>query len=432
MGRGKEMILSRTEFFSELNALLQAPINDPQMIGLIVLGINRFRRINNIYGYEVGDELLNKMASRLLNIFSEENRVARLANSEFGIILTNIKHDGQVILAANKIIKMLQEPFQILQHSIKVRPVIGIALQNQNVKSASDFLKQAEGALVLAKSNNAPFLVYSDALTNDVSGSADIESKLNSAIEEGELELFYQPKICFKTGMPSGAEALIRWSSPTLGLMNPNSFIPIAEQTGQIIPLTFWTLNTALRQLNEWPHPFQHLSISVNFSAIATQHEDFVDKIHSALQIWGVKPERLTIEITESALLSDPARTFEILNQLKALGVHISIDDFGTGYSSLSYFKNIPASELKIDQSFVSNLTNNKADSHITKTIISIAHGFDLKVVAEGIEDSETYQTLFQLGCDYAQGFYIGHPMPHTAFLKWLASFNSEKFKVAS
>ncbi len=413
-------LLTRTQFFHQLKETSQLYQNTRQEFALILIGINRFKKINLLYGFEVGDQILDQMSERIIDILPEGNVIAKINNSEFAILLKQIKHAGQVILATNKIISVLSEPFNIANETVRIKVSIGICSAQASITRSDDYIHRAEVALELAKKSNAEYLLYSDALDLDLNRQPDIENKINIALEEGEFELYYQPKVDLKSGTPIGAEALIRWNHPLLGQVSPNAFIPIAEQTGQIIPITFWTLNTALRQLSEWPEFETMLNVAVNFSAIATKDEDLVERVESALKIWGIDYTRLTIEITESTLLSDPTKTFEILKKLKNLGIKISIDDFGTGYSSLSYFKNIPATELKIDQSFVSKVLSSPTDLQITKTIIAIAKEFELKVVAEGIEDQATYDALVKLDCDIGQGYFIGRPMPLDKFVNWL------------
>lgn len=416
-------LLTRIEFFNQLKNVSQTYENTQQEFAVMLIGINRFKKINLLYGFEIGDKILDEIAERVLAILPEGNVVAKTNNSGFAILLKKINHVGQVILATNKIFSLLTEPFIVSNQSIRISVSIGISSAHPGITRFDDYIHQAEAALELAKKSNAEYILYSDPLDFDLNEQTDIEGKINIALEEGEFELYYQPKIDLTSGIPIGAEALIRWNNPALGQISPNDFIPLAEQTGQIIPITFWTLNTALRQLSEWPEFEMPLNVAVNFSAIATKDDDLVERIQSALKIWGIDYPRLTIEITESTLLSDPTKSFETLKKLKNLGIKISIDDFGTGYSSLSYFKNIPATELKIDQSFVSKVLSSPTDLQITKTIIAIAKEFELKVVAEGIEDQATYDALVKLGCDVGQGYFIGRPMPLNKFVVWLNKF---------
>lgn len=413
-------LLARNQFFNQVEQAFITYKDKKVEFAVLVIGINRFRKINLLYGVEIGDKILETIAERITAILPEGNAAARVANSEFAILVNHLNHVGQVMLATNKILSVLGEVFIVGNQHMQIKASIGICHPNSNISRAEDCIYYAEQALEQAKKNNEDYVLYSDEMNIAATSKTDLEAKINIALDEGEFELYYQPKVDLKTGLAVGAEALIRWNSPFLGQISPNEFIPVAEQTGQIIPITFWTLNTALRQLSEWPDICSNLNVAINFSALATKDEDLVEKLESALKIWGVDYHCLTIEITESALLTEPTKTFAILKKIKNLGIKISIDDFGTGYSSLSYFKNIPATELKVDQSFVKRILSNPTDLQITKTIISIAKEFKLRVVAEGIEDKATFDALTALGCDVGQGYFIGRPMPIQKFIEWL------------
>ncbi len=416
------ILITRKQFFDQLKHAFDTQKNEKIEFAILIVGINRFKKINLLYGVDIGDKILETIAQRIIDILPEGNAVARISNSEFAILVNHLNHIGQAILATNKILSRVGELYVFPNQNIQIKASVGICRPHSNMSRADDCIYYAEQALEQAKKNNQDYVIYSDEMDMTSASKTDLETKINIALDEDEFELYYQPKVDLKTGLAIGAEALIRWNNPFLGQISPNDFIPIAEQTGQIIPITFWTLNTALRQLSEWPDICSNLNVAVNFSALATKDEDLVERLESALKIWGVDYNCLTIEITESALLSDPTKTFSILKKVKNLGIKISIDDFGTGYSSLSYFKNIPATELKIDQSFVKGILNNPTDLQITKTIISIAKEFKLKVVAEGIEDKATFDALTELGCDIGQGYFIGHPMPVQKFIEWLKS----------
>lgn len=425
-------LLTRNQFLDTIKELLQCDQKNKPGYAVFVIGINRFKKINMLYGITNADTILDMMAQRILEVLPEGHVISKIANSEFALLLKNLNHSGQLILAINKILTLLDAPFILPEHEVQIKISIGICTSHPTITRADDYILHAETALKLAKQSNADYLFYSDEFNDNANLHTDIESKINLALEENEFELYYQPKVNLKSGLPIGAEALIRWNSPALGQLSPNLFIPIAEQTGQIIPMTFWVLNTALRQLREWPITVPKLNVAINFSAVTTKEEDLVDKVQNALKIWDIDYTQLTIEITESSLLTDQQKTFEILKKLKDLGVKISIDDFGTGYSSLSYFKNIPASELKIDQSFVSKVLTNKTDRQIIKTIIAIAKEFSLQVTAEGIEDEETYNVLLDLGCDIGQGFFMGRPMPLGKFIEWLNHASLTPFSFCS
>jgi sensor c-di-GMP phosphodiesterase-like protein len=249
--------------------------------------------------------------------------------------------------------------------------------------------------------------------------------QLDSAIQRGEMVMHYQPKVRLSDLRPIGAEALMRWNSSSRGTVSPDIFIPIAERTGQIKKLTMWALNTALRQSSEWQHDWGKLSVAVNLPGELATQRDLPDLVESALRLWGKDNIQLVLEITERSLM-DRVHGFDILAAIRALGVEISIDDFGTGYSCLAYFRDIPADELKIDKSFVTRMLTDRASADITSLVIDLAHRFGLTVAAEGVEDSATLDALRASGCDIAQGYLLGKPMPPAAFQEWLQAFRSD------
>ncbi|HEY9135941.1 MAG TPA: EAL domain-containing protein, partial [Pseudomonadales bacterium] len=254
------------------------------------------------------------------------------------------------------------------------------------------------------------------------------EGELHDALTKNTMELFYQPKVDLRSGKPTHAEALVRWTSPSSGPISPLIFVPIIEQIGRMEDLTKWAVNTALRQLKEWPSLWGDLSVAVNVCPSLVDDPELLSFVSNAITIWDVDPSRLTLEITEGSIIQDPESSFSNLSNIKNKGVKISIDDFGTGYSSLAYFKNIPANELKIDKSFVFHMLENEGDKHITHVISDLAHKFNLSVVAEGVETKEILYALIDAHCDYAQGFYFSKPLPQGQFIEWLNKYNAGKF----
>ena len=251
-------------------------------------------------------------------------------------------------------------------------------------------------------------------------GQFSLESELRTAIGEGELNLYYQPKIDLRTGRISGMEALVRWHSPTRGLIPPDKFIPVAEQTGLIQPLTLWVLNTALRRRFPKTCEGTDLSVAVNLSPRNLNDAELPELVLRALETWNAEPSRLILEITENAIMEDPANSLKILSRLSSLGISLSIDDFGTGYSSLAYLKKLPVDELKVDRSFVMTMVEQKDDAMIVRSVIELGRNFGLKTVAEGVESEEIWHQLLDLGCDYAQGYYMSPPMPYEKLNQWI------------
>jgi diguanylate cyclase (GGDEF)-like protein len=410
----------RNTLFIELEQFLSVHKASSKKFALLLINIDHFRQINIVYGHQAGDLLLNEFSRRLAALSRQQDYIARMGNSEFIMILPEILNEGHATLAAHKLLGSLLEPFNLGISRHKVTAHIGIALYPEHGSSISELLKNAEIALLEARTGIQSFAIYSSGSHQVDINTWDIEIELQNAQDQDEFELFFQPQIWLQTGHVFGAEALIRWKNKDRGYIRPDIFIPVAERSGQIHGITWWTINAALRLIKAWPDLEKPLNVAVNISAKVLRDHDLADSIRSALKIWGTDPARLILEVTESALMEDMTTSFNTLDELRALGLNISIDDFGTGYSSMAYFKNIPASELKIDQSFVSYMLENSMDQHIVKTIIKMAHGFDLKVVAEGVENRETLEALKELGCDVAQGYYLARPMPQDEFIQWL------------
>jgi diguanylate cyclase (GGDEF)-like protein len=416
-------VTDRNTIFTELEQFLSTHLTDKKNLALLLININHFRQINIAYGHQVGDLLLDKFFLRLKKLARGQDYIARMGNSEFILALPEIINEGHAALAAHKLLSSLNEPFDLGICKHKVTADMGITLFPNHASNINDLLQKAEIALLEARNSIESYSIYSENSRQIDINSWDIEIELQNARDQDEFELFFQPQIYLQTGLVIGAEALIRWKNKSRGYIRPDLFIPVAERSGQIYDITWWTINAALRLMKDWPVMETPLNVSVNISAKVLRNHDLVDYIKSALSIWDTEPDRLILEITESALMEDMTTSFNTLDNLRALGLTISIDDFGTGYSSMAYFKNIPASELKIDQSFVSYMLENSMDQHIVKTIIKLAHGFDLKVVAEGIENKETFEALKELGCDVAQGYYLAKPMSQEDLIRWLNNY---------
>lgn len=415
----------RDTFLAKLHSFLQQHHESGNKLALVLVKIHRFRRINMIFGHEGGDQVLAEFIERLRKMCRARDYIARFGNSEFILVLPQIMNEGHAALAATKLHNTLLEPFNIKGKSQTITASIGISIFPDHAGDVSSLIKNAEIALVDARNNPRLFSIYSENIAGKDIYSLDIESELDKAVDNDELSLYFQPQVNIQTGELCGAEALIRWLHPEKGFIRPDIFIPIAEHSGQIHKLTWWTLNTALRLIKQWPDNLSNVKLALNISTKVLKDLTFVDSVKSALKLWNVNSNRLTLEITESALIEDLTTSFITLEELKALGFGISIDDFGTGYSSMAYFKNIPAIELKIDQSFVFYMMENAMDRHIVTTIIGLAHGFDLNVVAEGIENAETFAALKNLGCNIAQGYYLAKPMPQSEFIEWMKQYKA-------
>jgi diguanylate cyclase (GGDEF)-like protein len=418
-------VADRDALFNDLQRFVDAHRASDKKFAILLININHFRKINIVYGYQAGDRLLGEFVGRLKELCREQDYIARMGNAEFIMALPEIINEGHATLAANKMLSSLHEPFDLGTHRQKITANMGIALFPDHATDIAALVQKAEIALIDARNSIQAFAIYSENQQRADFNLWDIEVELQNAQDRDEFELYFQPQICLQTGCVFGAEALIRWDNRERGFIRPDIFIPVAEHSGQIHSITWWSINAALRLIKDWPASMPPLKVAVNISAVVLRDPELVESIRSALSIWGTEHERLTLEITESALMEDMATSFITLEELKSLGLNISIDDFGTGYSSMAYFKYIPANELKIDQSFVCYMLENAMDQHIVRTIIEMAHGFDLKVVAEGIENLETFKALRELGCDVAQGYHLAAPMPQEKFIEWLDNYQS-------
>lgn len=418
----------RRSFIGALGRQLGYANERQSLVGLIVADIDDFSRINGAHGYEFGDRLLCHVAGKLREMARKHDYVARISGDRFAMILPGVMNQGHVELAISKLFRLLDVHFEHGNARVRVNLTVGAAICPQHASQADHLLRQAEKALMAARVLEQRVQFPADSGSIDaISEFWDIEIELKGAIQRGEMQMYYQPKLDSKTLLPIGAEALMRWKNRSRGAISPSVFIPIAERTGQIKSLTLWALNTALRQASEWQHPLGNLSLAVNIPPELVAQHDLPDIVHSALKLWGSEHVQLTLEITERSLVGDPKHSFDILTQLRAMGVKISLDDFGTGYSCLAYFKDIPADELKIDHSFVSSMLTDSASADITSLIIDLAHRFDLSVVGEGVENEPTLRALQQRHCDVLQGFLFGQAMPSSEFAEWIAKWCAER-----
>jgi diguanylate cyclase (GGDEF)-like protein len=395
--------------------------NDRQtLLALVVVDIDGFARLNAAHGYAFGDEALKHVAGQLRSVAREQDYVGRIGDNRFALLLTRIMNQGHAELAVQKLFRQLEVPFEAGQGKVRLAVTAGAALCPLHASQAEFLLRQAEKSLELARAAGLRWLFPPEVDTGQrFSEFWDLEIELDGAIQRGDLLLAYQPKLRMDDLRPVGAEALMRWPHHARGLIPTEQFIKIAEQTGQIRAMTMWALNTAMRHAAGWKHGTP-LSVAVNVPAELVAQDDLPDLVENALQLWGTPDVGLVLEITERSLVTDPRHSFDILSRIRDLGVKVSIDDFGTGYSCLAYFKDIPADELKIDQSFVRGMLTDTASADITALIIDLAHRFGLTVVAEGVEDAQTFDLLRARNCDVVQGHLFARAMPLDAFVQWL------------
>ncbi|GAB3381892.1 putative bifunctional diguanylate cyclase/phosphodiesterase [Lysobacter fragariae] len=412
---------NRRSFLSLLRRHVALCNEQQSSLALIVIDIDGFARLNAAHGYEFGDRALQHLAAQLRDVTRMQDHAARIGDNRFALILPRILNKGHAELAVQKLFRLLEVPFEAPQGKLRMTATIGAALCPMHASQGEFLLRQAEKSLEMARATGQHFLFAPD---NDedrgFSEFWDLEIELGDALQRGELYLTYQPKLRMSDLRPIGAEALMRWQHRARGLVSPEQFIPIAEQTGQIKTMTAWALNTALRHASEWDKPHGPMSVAVNVPAELVGQDDLPDLVENALHLWAKPDVQLVLEITERSLVADPRHSFGVLSRIRDMGVKISIDDFGTGYSCLAYFKDIPADELKIDKSFVHGLLTDEASADIASLIIDLAHRFDLSVVAEGVEDQDTFDALRQRNCDVVQGHLFAKAMPLAEFSGWL------------
>ncbi len=389
-------------------------------MAVLLLDLDRFRAINNTLGYDQGDLLLQQVGVRLRGVFEEPALVARLSGDEFAILLPQVPPAVPIhALVEEKVMKALEAPFLIRGLPLSLEASIGIALYPDHGATPASLLQRADVALDAAKRLGGAVLYSAEHDQHDPLQLA-LLGALRQAIGDNQLLLYYQPKIDCTTRRVTGVEALARWRHPEYGFIPPDQFIPPAEQTGLIKPLTVWALTTAVRQCAAWHAAGIELEMAVNISARSLHDLQLLGQISELLNTQGMAARTLRLEITESTIMEDAGRAIDILKRMREIGIHLSLDDFGTGYSSLGYLKKLPVDEVKIDKSFVKDLLTSGNAEAIVRSTIDLGHHLGLTVVAEGVEDEEVWNRLAALGCDAAQGYYMGRPLPADALTTWL------------
>lgn len=388
-------------------------------IAILVVDIDRFKDINDTLGHSTGDRVIRQIAQRLRKIIPEPNTVARLGGDEFGIILKKFGTKEDAAEVVHTIKETLQVPLKLEGVRLDIDASIGITLYPEHGKDAQILLQRADVAMYQAKQKHCGFIMYTTTLDRCNTRRLTLMGELREAIINNELVAYYQPKIDIKTGKIKELEALVRWKHKVHGLVQPDDFIPMAEQTGLIKQLTLWILHESLMQCAKWNDEGFELRVSVNLSANDLMDVELPETITRTLNAHNVPPEKLLLEITESAVMLDPNRALEVLTNLSTLGVRLSVDDFGTGYSSLSYLSKLPVSELKIDKSFVMGMENNSNNTVIVQATIDLGHNLGLEVVAEGVETASSISLLQPLGCDTLQGYYFTKPLSAQEFNTW-------------
>jgi len=411
---------NRMLLLERLEKAIETARAEKTIAALLLMDLDRFKEVNDTFGHHFGDMLLKQIAVRLRAQLHANDTLARLGGDEFGVVLTRASDTGDVAAVARRILDSLQQPFAIDRHLLEVAASIGMAIYPTHGTDARTLLRRADVAMYAAKETNIGYAFHNQEHESRTPDQLALTVEMRRAMERDEFELYYQPKLHLNSGLMTRAEVLIRWNHPNRGLLPPAAFVPIAERTGLIKPMTDWIMDRMLRQCREWHDAGAPVHVAVNVSAKSLQDQTLPIKIQTALDKWGIDPRFVKVEITESSIMADPAHALAITSMLQSMGVRLSLDDFGTGYSSLTNLRQLPVDELKIDKSFVIGMSASEADASIVRTMIDLAHSLGKQVCAEGVEDEKTWRRLGEMGCDLAQGYWISKPKPAGEFLQWL------------
>ena len=433
---------NRVLFRERLAKAMERAEQNEHLMALMFLDLDRFKAVNDSLGHQSGDELLQQVAKRLAGRLrgrdtvgrgarkdQADSMVSRLGGDEFTLVIEGVSHVDEVARIAQRVLDEFAHPFILDEREIVVSASIGVTVYPFDDKTLDDLIRDADIAMYRAKEqgrNNFQF--YADDLNVNAIESLWTEAELRQALERDQFELVYQPKLDIQTGTINGAEALLRWNSPRLGQVQPDRFIPILEDTGLIVPVGFWVLQTACAQAATWNQAGMNLSIAVNLSSRQFRDDSLIAKISTALEDSGLPASKLELEVTESLLMEDSTRSEMTLDRIKQMGVRISIDDFGTGYSSLAYLKRFPLNTLKIDRSFVRDIGIDPDDTAIVLAVIALAQSLRISVVAEGVVTAEQLAFLRGTQCEEAQGYLIGRPLKVDAFVQKIAESREAGF----
>jgi diguanylate cyclase (GGDEF)-like protein len=403
---------NRSLFLERANQALLTAKREGWQMCIMIMDLDRFKEINDTLGHHHGDLVLQGIGGRLAPLLRETDTIARLGGDEFAVLLPHVDTKDATLRVADKIHLALERPFYLRGLHLDIDASIGIALFPSHGMDVHTLVRRADVAMYVAKNSGLIRQIYEEELDTHTPDKLGLAGELRNAIERKELVLNYQPLVSLRDHRVRNVEALVRWNHPTRGTLPPSEFIDVAERGGLIQPLTRSVLNSALRQVHEWDKEGFHVNVAVNLSVKTLLDPALAHTVAGLLTKWDVEPIRLELEITESAIMADPARAMEVLTSLNRLGVRLAIDDFGTGYSSLAALKRLPINAVKIDKSFIQQMQQDENDLMIVQSIIELAHNMGLEVVAEGVETNDVARMLTLLGCDYIQGWNRGRPVP--------------------
>jgi predicted signal transduction protein with EAL and GGDEF domain len=411
--------LSRTTLKSTISNAIDHARMAQRAVAVMIIALERSNRLDAMLGVP-NRQIIQHVVRRIVGALRPVDRYVQLTDEKICILLPDLRSDALPVLAANKIQQAFETPFSYEDQLVAIKPVIGIATFPAQAANAEELLVHADIAKRIARNRDIRHYVFHADDRRAADTYTGLHTELREAIRTNQLEVHYQPKLELKTGRCRGVEALLRWTLPDHGAIPPPVVVRVAEANGMIGALTAWVLNTALRHQSEWKQLGVNLDVAVNLSTITLGDAELPGVVAQALGTWQADPSRVTLEITEDATINDMDYSLSIMQELKKMGLKLSVDDFGTGYSSLSYVKRFPLDELKIDKLFVQHVRDNKGDQQIVRSVIDLAHNFDLKVVGEGVEDDATLKELKRMGCDIAQGYVISAALPSTALIDWI------------
>ncbi len=412
---------NRALFMQRFDTELEAAHLAGESLALFIMDLDRFKEVNDTLGHHIGDRLLQEVGRRLVSVLRRTDTVARLGGDEFAVLLPGADRQHARVIC-RKIAAELEKPIKIENLRLRAGISIGVAQCPQHGQDTNLLMRFADVAMYEAKRKHKGFVFYSAERDDKSISRLGLSADLKEAIEQDQLTLEYQPMVDIASGKIFCAEALVRWNHPQYGLVPPEEFIPSAEQTGVIRPLTLWVIDQALGQVASWAGIGIDLNISINLSVRSLQDRQLPGQVQKLVERHRSNPSRVILEITESAIMSDPLTARRVMRRLSNMGFQLSIDDFGTGYSSLSYLKQLPVDEIKIDKSFVTQMDRDENDAVIVRATIDLAHNLGLKVVAEGVESTDVWDLLEMLGCDTAQGYFIRQPQTPRELAEWICS----------
>ncbi|MDI2589554.1 EAL domain-containing protein [Psychrobacillus sp. NEAU-3TGS] len=420
--------MNRHTFYEQLEDLIATSTENSEH-AMLVVDLDRFKQINETLGNEVGDFLLTQVADRINSIVRANDLVSRYGGDEFLVTITDLKFQKEAVHFADKLNKLLNKPFYINGRDIYITSSIGISFYPQDGVEVETLIQKADKAMYFAKQNGRnQYAFYFDELQTDAERLLLLESELRNAIQQKAFVIHYQPKVSLDTNQIIGVEALVRWSNDTLGVVSPAEFIPFAEDSGLIIPISEVILEKVCMDIVDWrSRGIHHIPVSINIAALHFQQDDFMERINTILTKYNCSPQQLELELTERTVMEDSESIVHKLVKLKRMGFKLSIDDFGTGYSSLSYLNRFPLNYLKIDSSFIQQMTELQDKQAIVDTIILMAHRLHIKVIAEGAETKDQVKLLKEMGCDIVQGYYFSKPISSAAFLDFLELWEIHK-----